>query len=430
MIGRFSLILVCLVQLGLAPATAPAEVRPRTADTDEIYERFAPAVVQIRILNRASSSKKAIGSGFYAATTGRIITNYHVVSDLVQHPKKYQAELVGKDGVTIPVALVHLDVVHDLALLEAPVAPAALLALAAEPPRQGTRLFSLGNPFDLGTSIVEGTYNGLLQETLYEKIHFTGSINPGMSGGPAVDSRGQVVGINVATAGNALSFLIPAKYAAALIAAANDPAYQTPANFTGIIRDQLIQNQQVLMDHLLGGRFEELSLGSFRVPGRFAPFVKCWGDEQTEARQPYDAVVHSCSTSDSVYVADTLSSGAIKYSHQWYRAKDLNRFQFYSLYEDQFTAGGIGTGSRDLVTRFECNTEVVGRDGVDMKMVLCLRGYKKMRGLYDAFLMAASLNDNFTGLQTKLELHGVTFENAHLLARKFVDAITWAPPSS
>ena len=420
------LVLACVLQVGTGWSVRPAAATSAV----EINERYGPAVVQIRILNRAASSKSAIGAGFYVGPLGRIVTNYHVVADLVQRPRKYQAELVGKDGTVLPLELLNIDVVHDLAILQAPAAPPLALELAEEPPRQGSRLFSLGNPLDLGTSIVEGTYNGLLQETLYEKIHFTASINPGMSGGPVIDDRGRVVGINVSTAGNSLSFLVPVKFADELYRATAAIDFEKPAKFVDLVRAELIRNQQTLMDRLLGSRFEEVTLGPYQLPGRFASFVKCWGDERSDKRQPYSVVVHNCSTSDSVYVGGGLTSGAIEYEHRLLTARHLNRFQFYALYEDRFSGGRIsGAGSPDAVTRFECESDFVQHGGIESKMVLCLRAYRKYRGLYDAVLMSASLDANDSGLQSKLEMHGVSFENAHLLARKFVDAIRWAPRS-
>ena len=44
----------------------------------------------------------------------------------------------------------------------------------------------MGNPLDLGFTIVEGTYNGFVEKSYNPRMHFTGAINPGMSGGPAV----------------------------------------------------------------------------------------------------------------------------------------------------------------------------------------------------------------------------------------------------
>lgn len=417
---------IAVAVLGLFSASGSA-----AATTDQVYERFAPAVVQIRILNRASASRASLGTGFFVDRAGLVLTNYHVVSDVVQHPKKYAIEMTSAGAVPVELELLNVDVVHDLAVLQAPLPSPAVLELSTAAPRQGTRLFSLGNPYDLGTSIVEGTYNGLLEQSLYERIHFTGSINPGMSGGPTVDADGRVIGINVATAGNALSFLVPAKFAAALIAGTRSADFSKPASFTAAIREQLLQSQQLLADRLLAAQFDSITLGGFNVPSRFSPFLKCWGDEEGDNSKPYKVVVHSCSTNDAIYVAKSLSAGVIKFSHHWYSARNLNRFQFYSMYEGEFADNQASSaGSRDLVTRFECSSDFVRHEGVDMKLVLCLRAYKKMRGLYDAVLLGASLNSNDSGLQTKLEMKGISFDNAHLLARKFVDAITWNSRSS
>ena len=70
-------------------------------------------------------------------------------------------------------------------------------ALAGKLPK-GERLFAMGNPLDLGFTIVEGTYNGLVDYSYNERIHFSGALNPGMSGGPTVTADGRIAGINVA----------------------------------------------------------------------------------------------------------------------------------------------------------------------------------------------------------------------------------------
>jgi S1-C subfamily serine protease len=53
----------------------------------------------------------------------------------------------------------------------------------------------IGNPLDLGFTIVEGTYNGLVDKSYDERIHFSGSINPGMSGGPVAAATGASSGV-------------------------------------------------------------------------------------------------------------------------------------------------------------------------------------------------------------------------------------------
>ena len=100
--------------------------------------------------------------------------------------------------------------VNDLALVRATDLAAdddCRLALA-EPPI-GVPVFALGNPLDLGLTVVPGTYNGINLTSYHPRVHFTGSLNSGMSGGPTLSESGQVIGINVSTAGNQVSFLVP-----------------------------------------------------------------------------------------------------------------------------------------------------------------------------------------------------------------------------
>ena len=65
-------------------------------------------------------------------------------------------------------------------------------------------------------------YLGVVERSFYPSIFFSGSLNPGMSGGPTLDEQGRVMGINVATRldGQQVSFLVPAQYAIDLVARA------------------------------------------------------------------------------------------------------------------------------------------------------------------------------------------------------------------
>ena len=104
--------------------------------------------------------------------------------------------------------------------------PALQLRPQGEPLEQGERIYSLGNPLDVGFAITEGNYNGLVQRSFYPRIFFGGALNPGMSGGPALDARGRVIGVNVAKRLDAeqVSFLVPAEFARALLDKARQAA--------------------------------------------------------------------------------------------------------------------------------------------------------------------------------------------------------------
>lgn len=400
------------------------------ADADQVFRRFSPSVTQVRIINRASGSKSALGSGFFVHRDGYLITNYHVVAELVNRPDEYFAELVSTDGESTAVTLLNVDVIHDLAILRSDKEIATPLRIRESELPKGTRLFSLGNPHDLGLAIVEGTYNGPIRHSLYEKMHFSGSINPGMSGGPAINGDGEVVGVNVSTAGNELSFLVPAKFVGRLLdeTLANPTATGDTEALLEVTRRQLLANQEELIDRILAQPFASTELGPYELPGEIAGYFNCWGDDSRDPKDPYEHVRYQCSTDEPIYVADDVSAGAIQFAHGLISSQELNRFQFFTLYERFFQRNRAPQpGSEEQVGTFECQTDFVGHNESTFKVVFCARAYKKLYGLYDMILKAASLDDNHAGVYTDLKLTGVSFKNAKRMARRYLEAIHRKP---
>ncbi|MGB1310866.1 MAG: S1 family peptidase, partial [Leucothrix sp.] len=180
-------------------------------DTSSIYEEVESSVYQVRVINIETGKKVAIGSAFVVRREDILATNYHVVSEYVNDPDVFRLEYLSTDGDSGELELLDLDVIHDLAVVKSKTSMGKPLEIASVPDK-GARLFSLGNPLDLGFSIVTGTNNGIMEQDEDGNILFSGSLNQGMSGGPALDESGKVVGINVATQGNSLGFLVPANY--------------------------------------------------------------------------------------------------------------------------------------------------------------------------------------------------------------------------
>ena len=401
---------------------------PSQAATEDVFRRFQDRLVQVRILEASTGTQAGIGSGFFASANGLIVTNYHVVADLIQRPDHYRGEIVTTDGQRAQLQIIDFDAVHDLAVVQANLPSRPAFDLLADSLPIGMRLFSIGTPLDLGFTIVEGTYNGLLEASLYEKIHFTGSINPGMSGGPTVLSDGRVVGVNVATAGNQVSFLVPAKFVQALLTRAQNLPALSPKAALAKLRDQLHANQNAYMQQLITTPIAATTLGNYRVPGKLAGFMKCWGDANTDPTKRYHEVVQQCSSDDNLYVSRTHTTGVVQFQHRWLTARGLNRFRFYSAYQDEFNASYPGMpASAEDVGKFSCHTDFVQSHGVRFKTALCLRANKRLPGLYDAVLKAATLNENQRGVLTTLVLAGVTADNALRFSRHYLDSFRWNP---
>ena len=203
----------------------------------KVYEQARSQLVQIRTVLKGQASQTSVGSGFVVTTEGHIVTNFHVVSEVALKPDRHDLVYVTADGREAPVQVLMLDVLHDLALLKRRASqPAAYDALPFAPKHQplaqGERMYSLGNPLDVGFAVIEGNYNGLVERSFYPQIFFAGSLSAGMSGGPALDQEGRVIGINVARRvdGEQVSFLVPACFATALLTRGRDaPPINGPA---------------------------------------------------------------------------------------------------------------------------------------------------------------------------------------------------------
>jgi serine protease Do len=177
-----------------APGEAPSSGLSAPSVAEGIYAAAPSRLLQIRTLVAGAGSQSSIGSGFLVAANGLAITNYHVVSRVALEPKTYRLEYMAADGSRGDVKLLAIDLPNDLAVVrldkrDSPFFAFDEAAMARGLPK-GERLYSMGNPLDLGFTINEGTYNGLVERSFNERIHFTGALNPGMSGGPTVLRRG------------------------------------------------------------------------------------------------------------------------------------------------------------------------------------------------------------------------------------------------
>lgn len=408
--------LLTLLSFGVAAA-------PSAYSAQELFERYRDSIIQVQITNNLSGERSGLGTGFYVSGDGLIVTNYHVVSSVVQNPKDYRVEIIRLDGGKELPDIINFDVINDLALLRTARTPASHFNLTSEPLSKGARILSLGNPNDLGMTVVNGSYSGYLENSLYERIHFSGAINQGMSGGPAVDEYGHVIGINVATSGNGVGFLVPAKYGARLIAGVTRNAVSVDAMKQ--IQDQLHYNQERFMTTLLASELPVSALGEYEVPDKIASFMHCWGDSDKDKKERYEIVTRACSSKQDVYIDDDYSTGLIFYRHKYISSAVLNPLQFSALYEESFSDYLPADGEEEYHTNFHCTDDFVDNGGVNLKVSICLRGHKKIAGLFDMALVAASLQNNHSGIQTSLMLTGVTYENAHKFANKYLKAIAW-----
>lgn len=187
-----------------------------------VVERVAPAVVGIRVrrsfgLPSHSPEVPGAGSGFVITPDGYIVTNSHVV-----HRARWITVTLA-DGTEQRAALVGVDPATDLAVIRVPLNELPSLSFGdSDRLRVGQLVIAIGNPLGLQASVVTGVVSAVGRSLrgpdgrLIENVIQTDApLNPGNSGGPLVDTRGRVVGVNTAIVAGAqgLSFALPSNTA-------------------------------------------------------------------------------------------------------------------------------------------------------------------------------------------------------------------------
>lgn len=412
----FLFILVCLL---LFSTRLQAQI-----SAESLYRDLQDRVFQIQLIDLASNKKSAIGSGFLVSEDGLIATNYHVIAEIIHAPEKYRIEYLDRAGRSGPLTLRNVDVIHDLAIVSGQVDSQRYLPLSPRRLSKGAHIYAIGNPHDLGMSIIEGTFNGLLEKSRYQKILFSGSLNPGMSGGPALDDEGQVIGVNVSTAGNELSFLVPVRYLKTLL---DQPVHNTTdADFMTRVEQQLNANQNDFMQQLMAADWKKLTLGNARLPAELRDYFKCWGQTDNDEDLIYKHTYSACASPDSIYISSHFNTGTLDFRYDWFEAGQLNRFQFYSMYSNKFASTySTNNAGKEDVSNYRCNTGFVDVNGQNWKLALCFRQYKKFSSLYDLSLTMALLDYDDQGLVINMNAAGLSRDNMLALTRRYVEAIEW-----
>lgn len=162
-------------------------LQPEQKDFSEVIEKAIKSVVTI-------STERSIGSGFIIHEEGYIVTNYHVISGqenktvILNHAReRFTASIIGKDEL------------RDIALLKIEGNYTPLFLAEKEEIQVGRKVIAIGNPLGLSFTVTEGIISALDRtgpSGLDEYVQTDVSLNPGNSGGPLIDIRGHVVGIN------------------------------------------------------------------------------------------------------------------------------------------------------------------------------------------------------------------------------------------
>lgn len=205
-------------RVGYAQAEARVLLAHRTLDDDDLLQRLSlatravadavtPSVVHVEIRSGTSRfrTQGAAGAGWVFDDRGHVVTNAHVVKGA----RSIRVELW--DGRVYDAQSVGTDPFTDIAVLKLPTVEGIVPALRAtgEAPRPGDTVFAFGSPFGFKFSMNQGIISAMGRDPqgavqtvggFTNFIQTDAAVNPGHSGGPLVDARGRVIGMNVAIA--------------------------------------------------------------------------------------------------------------------------------------------------------------------------------------------------------------------------------------
>ncbi|MEN8376812.1 MAG: S1C family serine protease [Gemmatimonadota bacterium] len=198
---------------GASPLAAQ-ELTPR-----EIAASAAPALVYITAL--AGGEEIRTGSGFLVSPDGRLLTNHHVV----EGADEVRVELASGE-IYDRVLFQGSDERRDLAILRIPGSDMQTLALADDRLAEvGDPVYVMGNPMGLVGTFSDGLISARRLVDGTALIQISAPISSGSSGGPVLNSAGEVIGIATLTVedGQNLNLAVPARYAEGLLALSQEP---------------------------------------------------------------------------------------------------------------------------------------------------------------------------------------------------------------
>jgi S1-C subfamily serine protease len=181
-----------------------------------VAERVGPSVVAINVTKQASRAPNGLegaGSGMLITPDGFVLTNNHVVEGAEE------LEVVMTDGRAFAAQIVGTDPPTDLAVIRISDGSLPTAELGdSEALRVGQLVIAIGNPLGFQSTVSAGVISALGRSLRSQSgrlidnvIQTDVALNPGNSGGPLVDSRGRVIGINTAMIfmAQGISFAVP-----------------------------------------------------------------------------------------------------------------------------------------------------------------------------------------------------------------------------
>lgn len=398
-------------------------------NAETLFKRIRPSVVELKTEVAGNLGVTSSASGFVAHRQDWVVTNYHAVTEAIYeenaHVLSVQTANQGKQTVRV----IAVDVFNDLAILQlkTPI-DGPLLELRDSWPAKGENGFSVGKPGSFEYSIVNGSFNGMHDEQSSPLIVFSGAINGGMSGGPTLDTRGRVVGVNVATSNQhqLIGLVIPSSAVSALI---QRTAKQNPpdnAQLRADISKQFAKFGRQQLHRMDSGLNNVRKLGPFSVRADLVDQEVCSTERQTHTQWRYRIVMQTCESASGLYVMTEQQAGSIISGSFLLQGPGLSDLQMASLVERRLM--GLSSVSKPPVdaTPWQCAEQRVKvPSGLTVQLHACRRALTKLPHLNEYRFRYTPLVRGPNALIVALGLDGFDDETAKAILRKSMSSLAF-----
>src|SRR5260221_3373398 len=197
---------------------APLAFGQTSLTNAQVAMRVAPTVV---VIQGKTNSGDIVGSGFIVSKDGKIVTNLHVIRDL-----KTASVQLATGEIFDSMSVLAIDERRDLAILQ--IAGVNLQALDlgnSDSLMVGEPVLALGSPRGLEGTVTAGILSSVRKSEGFAVLQTDAAVNPGNSGGPLVNKKGQAIGVISFKLGSAegLNFAIPINYVRGLLNNLQEP---------------------------------------------------------------------------------------------------------------------------------------------------------------------------------------------------------------
>jgi hypothetical protein len=197
------------------------------------------------------------------------------------------------------------------------------------------------------------------------------------------------------------------------------------------LRLQLHEHQAYLVSRLTRETGATRRIGRFELPVMPPSLTRCAGARSPEHEKTYRHETLECRLGTHLTVGDGLSVGDVAYALRVVRTDAMSELRLTQWVANvggergEMAGGGMAAGA--LMSPGRCQTRFVDIRGLQYRLRLCTAAYQTWSGLYDVLVTLNTLPRDGQVLIGRMLFDGVTWDNAMLLTRRYLELIRWVP---